>query len=229
MRPPGIATQLDELEYFLPDLYPGVVLAIEGKLPFQGLEERLRDGVAARAALAGKRLDEPAILELPAKPARGALAAPIRVHHESFFRIFPVHSIVKGVDYQILVDAGGHLPSDYLAREQVEVGGQVEPSFPRGHVGDVAAPHAVPLLDGEFPVQDIGPFVRGLSAPSVLLGAPAGYQPFPRHHALRGLVVRDDADLAKLDDDPPRPVSAIVGAEDVLDERLQCLAGYLPR
>ena len=159
MRPPGIVIQLDELEYFLPDLYPGVVLAIEGKLPFQGLEERLHDGVVVRAALAGKRLDEPAILELPAKPARGVLNAPIRVHHESFFRIFPVHSIVKGVDYQILVDAGGgHLLSDYLAREQVEVGGQVEPSFPRGYVGDVAAPHAVPLLDGEFPVQDIGPF-----------------------------------------------------------------------
>lgn len=84
MRPPGIVIQLDELEYFLPGLYPGVLLAIEGKLPFQGLEERLHDGVVVRAALAGKRLDEPAILELPAKPARGALAAPIRVHHEPF-------------------------------------------------------------------------------------------------------------------------------------------------
>ena len=80
--------------------------AIEGKLPFQGLGERLRDGVVTKAALAGERLDEPAILELPAKPARGVLAAPIRVHHESFFRIFPVHGVVKGVDYQILVDAG---------------------------------------------------------------------------------------------------------------------------
>lgn len=76
MRTPGIAMQLDELEYFLPGLYPGVVLAIEGKLPFRGLEERLRDGVVARAALAGKRSDEPAVLELPAKPARGVLAAP---------------------------------------------------------------------------------------------------------------------------------------------------------
>lgn len=27
---PGIAIQLDELEYLLPGLYPGVVLAIEG-------------------------------------------------------------------------------------------------------------------------------------------------------------------------------------------------------
>ena len=69
MRTSGIAMQLDELEYFLPGLYPGVVLAIEGRLPIRGLEERLRDGVVARAALAGKRLDEPAILELPAKPA----------------------------------------------------------------------------------------------------------------------------------------------------------------
>ena len=63
----------------------------------------------------------------------------------------------------------------------------------------------------------------------MLLGAPAGYQPLPRHHALHGLVVRDDADLAKLDDDPPRPVTTIAGVEDVLDERLQRLAGYLPR
>lgn len=62
MLPPGIAMQLDELEYFLPGLYSGVVLAIEGKLPFQGLEERLHDGVAARAALVGKRLNEPAPL-----------------------------------------------------------------------------------------------------------------------------------------------------------------------
>lgn len=58
------------------------------------------------------------------------------------------------------------MPSDYLAREQVDVGGQAGPSFPRGDVGDVAAPHAVPLLDGEFPIQDIGPFVRGPSAPA---------------------------------------------------------------
>lgn len=29
MRPPGIAIQLDELEYFLPGLYPGVVLAVD--------------------------------------------------------------------------------------------------------------------------------------------------------------------------------------------------------
>lgn len=212
MRPPGIAIQLDELEYLLPGLYPGVVLAVEGKLSFQGLEERLHDGVVIRAALAGERLDEPAILELPAKPARGVLATPIRVHHESFFRIFPVHSVVKGVDFQILVDAEGRLPSDYLAREQVEVNGQAGPSFPRGGgVGDVAAPHAVPLLDGEFPVQDIGSFARGLSVPSVLPGSPAGYQPLPRHHALHGLAVRDNADLAKLDDDPSRPVSAVVG------------------
>ena len=178
MRPPGIAIQLDELEYFLPDPYPGVVLAIEGELPFQGLEERLRDGVVARAALAGKRLDEPAILELPAKPARGALAAPIRVHHESFFRIFPVHSVAKGVDYQILVDAGGHLPSDYLARERVEVGGQAGPSFPRGCVGDVAAPHAVPLLDGEFPVQDIGPLSEAFPPLPCFLGPLQDTSPF---------------------------------------------------
>ncbi len=32
MRPPGIAIQLDELEYFLPGLYPGVVLAVEGDI-----------------------------------------------------------------------------------------------------------------------------------------------------------------------------------------------------
>ena len=51
MRPPGIAMRLDELEYFLPGLYPDVVLAIEGKLPFQGLEERLHDGVPVRAPL----------------------------------------------------------------------------------------------------------------------------------------------------------------------------------
>lgn len=75
MRPLGIAMQLDELEYFLSGLYPGVVLAIEGKLPFRGLEERLHDGVVVGAALAGERLDEPATLELPAKPARGVLAA----------------------------------------------------------------------------------------------------------------------------------------------------------
>ena len=98
------------------------------------------------------------------------------------------------------------MPSDYLARERVEVGGQAGPSFPRGDVGDVAAPHAVPLSDGEFPVQDIDPLVRGLSAPSVFPGASAGYQPLPRHHALHGLAVRDDADLARLDDDSPRPV-----------------------
>lgn len=30
---------LDELEYLLSGPYPGVLLAIEGKLPFQGLEE----------------------------------------------------------------------------------------------------------------------------------------------------------------------------------------------
>ena len=30
MRPPGIVIQLDELEYLLPGLYPGVALAIEG-------------------------------------------------------------------------------------------------------------------------------------------------------------------------------------------------------
>ena len=178
MRLPGIVIQLDELECFLSGLYPGVVLAIEGKLPFQGLEERLHDGVVVRAALAGKRLDEPAILELPAKPSRGALAAPIRVRHGSFFRIFPVHSVVKGVDYQILVDAGGHLPSDYLARERVEVGGQAGPSFPRGYVGDVAAPHAVPLLDGEFPVQDIGPLSEAFPPLPCFLGPLQDTGPF---------------------------------------------------
>lgn len=94
MRPPGIAIQLDELEYFLPGLYPGFVLAIERGLTLQGLEERLHDGVVVRAALAGKRLDEPAVLELPAKSAGGVLAAPIRVHHESSARIFPVHGVV---------------------------------------------------------------------------------------------------------------------------------------
>lgn len=31
MQPPGIAMQLDELEYFLPGLYPSAVLAIEAE------------------------------------------------------------------------------------------------------------------------------------------------------------------------------------------------------
>lgn len=117
MRRPGIAIQLDELEYLLPGPYPGVVLAIEGELPFQGLEERLHDGVVVRAALAGEQLDEPATLELPAKPARGALAAPVCVNHESLFRIFPVHGVVKGVDCQILVDAGGDTCHPTILRE----------------------------------------------------------------------------------------------------------------
>lgn len=151
--------RLDELEYFLPGLYPGVVLAIEGKLPFQGLEERLHDGVVVRAALAGKRLNEPVILKLPAKPVRDVLAAPIRVHHESFFRIFPVHSVVKGVDYQILVDAGGTLAIRLSCERTGRGRWPGRAILPRGYVDDVAAPHAVPLLDGEFPVQDIGPFV----------------------------------------------------------------------
>ena len=107
MRPPGIAIQLDELECFLPGLYPGVVLAIEGKLPFQGLEERFHDGVVARAALAGKRLDEPAILELPAKPPRGVLAAPYPCAPWVLLPDFPCSQRCQGVDYQILVDAGG--------------------------------------------------------------------------------------------------------------------------
>lgn len=59
MRPLGIVIQLDELEYFLPGLYPGVAFAIEGKLPFQGLEERLHDGVVVRTTLAGERLTNP--------------------------------------------------------------------------------------------------------------------------------------------------------------------------
>ena len=107
MRPPGIAMRLDELEYFLPGSIRAPRSRSRGKLPFQGLGERLHDGVVARAALAGKRLDEPAILELPAKPARGASAAPIRARHGSFFRIFPVHGVAEGADRQILVDAGG--------------------------------------------------------------------------------------------------------------------------
>lgn len=110
MRPPGIVIQLDELEYLLPGLYPGVALAIEGKLPFQGLEERLHDGVAARTALAGERLDEPAILELPAKPARGVLAAPIRVNHESFsgFSLFTALSRASIARFPLM---RGRLPS----------------------------------------------------------------------------------------------------------------------
>lgn len=42
---------------------------------------------------------------------------------------------------------GGRLPSDYLAREQVEVGSQVEPLFPRGGVGDVAVPQLFLLAE----------------------------------------------------------------------------------
>lgn len=229
MRPPGIAMQLDELEYFLPRLYPGVVLAVEGKLPFRGLEERLHDGVIARAALARKRSDEPEILEFPAKPARGILAAPIHVHHESFFRIFPVHSVVKGVDYQILVDAGGTLAirlSCERAGRGRWPGRAILPSWACGRCRRATRCSS---FGRRIPRSRHWPLCPRPSAPSVLPGAPAGCQPLPRHHTPRGLAVRDDADLAKLDDDPPRPASAIVGAEDVLDEQLQRLAGYLPR
>lgn len=122
MRPPGIAMQLDGLEYFLPGPYPGVVLAIEGKLPFRGLEERLHDGVVAGAALAGKRLGEPAILELPAKPARGVIGCPYPRAPWVLLPDFPVHGVVKGVDRQIPVDAGGTL-AIRLACERAGRGG----------------------------------------------------------------------------------------------------------
>lgn len=100
--------QLAELEYFLSGLYPGVVLAIEGKLPFRGLEERLHDGIVVGAALAGKRLGEPVILEFPAKPAQGALAAPIRVNHESFFRISPFATLSRASITRFSLLRGAH-------------------------------------------------------------------------------------------------------------------------
>lgn len=56
MRPPGTVIQLDELEYLLSGLYPGVVLAIEGDLPFQGLEERLHDGIVVGGSPRGKTI-----------------------------------------------------------------------------------------------------------------------------------------------------------------------------
>ena len=85
--------QLDELEYFLLGLYPSVVFSIKGKLLFQGLKGRHYDGVVIRTALAENDWTNPWSLSPPAKPARGALAVPIRVYYESLFQIFPVQDI----------------------------------------------------------------------------------------------------------------------------------------
>lgn len=157
------------------------------------------------------------------------MAAPIRVRHEPFFRIFPVHGVVKGVDRQILVDAGGRLPFDYLARRWVEVGGQAGPSFPRGHAGDVAAPHAVPLSDGEFPVQDIGPFVRGLPPLPCFLGPLQDASPFLVIMRRAVLPFATMPILRSSMTIRPGPYLRLSAQRMSPDERLQRLAGYLPR
>lgn len=63
MRPSVIAIKLDEHEHFLSAFIWSSYLRSKkgGGLPFQGLEELLRDGVVVRAALAGKDWMNPAL------------------------------------------------------------------------------------------------------------------------------------------------------------------------
>lgn len=127
------------------------------------------------------------------------------MNHESFFRIFPVRSVVKGIDRQIPVDAGGDACHPTISRESGlrRVARQGHPSL----VGMRAmSPHHTLLLFlMENPLfKTLAPLSEAFPPLLCFLGGPARHQPLSRHHALHGFAVRDDADLAKLDDDPSR-------------------------
>ena len=59
------------------------------------------------------------------------------------------------VQYEVLSQRRLDAPADNTAGVQVHHDGQIEPAFPRGHVGDVGDPRSVWLLNGKTALQHI--------------------------------------------------------------------------
>ena len=83
------------------------------------------------------------------------LAAAIAMHDQTRLRPPVVDSHLYRIDDQAAVDIGRHRPADDSPRVKVLHGAQVEPSFPRGHVRDVANPHLVGFLGRKVSIEQV--------------------------------------------------------------------------
>ena len=66
------------------------------------------------------------------------------------------HGHQERVQHEVLSQRGLGGPADNTAGVQVHHDGQVEPAFPRAHVGDVGDPGCVWSLDRKASLQRIG-------------------------------------------------------------------------
>ncbi len=64
--------------------------------------------------------------------------------------------MVRGRDGEFRPHVVTHRPADDFAGEEIEHGGQIEPPFLGGHVGEVGEPNLIRPLGGEFLVEPVG-------------------------------------------------------------------------
>ena len=83
------------------------------------------------------------------------LAATVRMEDETRRRVTPEPCHLQSVRHQAALHVRLHAPTHYLTAEEVNNGGQVQPTVVRGDVGDVASPDLIGGFRGEVALHQV--------------------------------------------------------------------------
>jgi len=110
---------------------------------FEGVEEALHRRVIPTISFPAHRLDDIGCVEHLAVAAGCVLASAVGVMDEPRTWTLALDRHGQGGDGQLLAHVIAHRPAHYLAAEQIEDGGQVQPPLIGRDVGDVRQPNLI--------------------------------------------------------------------------------------
>lgn len=173
MSPARVVEAVDVFEECALDLTTGLPVAAPDQFGLQRLEEAFDGGIVVTVALAAHRNLEPVLSQQLLIVMSTVLRPAVRVMKAARWWPSDRDRHVQGPQGEILLHAIADRPADDTAREKVNDHGQIDPTFPRPDIGDVACPLLVWPARGEVLLQEIRRDVEGVIAVGRALELPA--------------------------------------------------------
>lgn len=139
----------------LPGLGPGPKGLVVEPFDFHRVKKGLHGGIIPAVAFTTHGGHEPVLGEQGLVVGTGVLAAPVGMVQHARRGMPTPHGIGQRLAGQRPVDPLGHRPAHDAPKGEIHHGGQIEPAFAGGNVGDIARPHLMGCGGRELAGQPI--------------------------------------------------------------------------
>jgi hypothetical protein len=155
MQTMAVIKHLDVPNHIISRLGPGAINGVRNPFGFQTVKETLHHGIIPTIALSAHTADHAIGIQKFLVIMTSILAAAIRMMNQSLCRLSPPVGHQKGFYDKRCLQTAAHGPPNNFSRIQVDDHRQIQPSFHRPQIGDVAAPDSVGSIHLKISIQKI--------------------------------------------------------------------------